>query len=144
MDFNIVNNVREESAIDDLENERKDREKMGGEAKQGDVIGSQVNSKSEAQKSKKWCLYELHQRQSCPFGEKCKFSHEVPENGQQIMDSWFKKCKKMNNNELSQLSNNLDINARNGGKLHHFLVNVIKEMISKEIIQRKQNPTSKA
>ena len=54
------------------------------------------------------------------------------------MKSWFDSHTTLDDGELITFSNNLTENAeKSNSKIHSFLTNVIKEMVSKEIELRK-------
>ena len=113
------------------------REETG--SKEARKPGHNVNMKKQSPSkfSKKWCYYELHEKGSCTYGEDCRFNHEVPKDGQDVMKSWFQDLGHMSNNKLRDLSANLSTNAeKTESKMHHFLANVIKEMIGKELKKR--------
>ena len=95
------------------------------------------HQKQSTDSSNKWCYYELYEKGSCKYGIKCNFCHDVPTNGKQIMKKWFNQQKKnlqLCNKDLLKWSTQLSSNLEGSeSAVHHFLVNVMKEMISKEI-----------
>ena len=106
---------------------------------QSNVLKDKEENISPKKKSKKWCFYELHEKHSCAYGKECRFSHDVPENGKDIMNSWFKNYTNLDDGDLIKLSSKLTENAeKSNSKIHSFLTNVIKEMVSKEIESRKE------
>ena len=82
--------------------------------------------KKRAKKPTRWCFYELNKKGSCEFGDNCNFSHNVPKNGPEILRNW---C---SNHIKHCTSNNVPLTVKGNSKIHHFLVNIMKEMISKE------------
>ena len=89
-------------------------------------IHDKDQQKKRVNKPDRWCFYELNEAGSCKFANACKFSHKVPENGSEILKSW---C----SNHIEQFrKNNVMSVARGNSKIQHFLVNIMKEMISKE------------
>ena len=104
--------------------------------KDGEVSNSSKLTKNR--KKGKWCYYELYEKKSCKFGDECRFRHDVPDNGKQIMQNWFDKQKQKVGNkrkDLVEWSTKLSERTKHKrSEIHHFLVNIMKELISKELL----------
>ena len=110
-------------------------DKEAHEKKEGEVTRTSELPKNR--KKGKWCYYELYEKKSCKFGDKCRFRHDVPDNGKQIMQKWFDRQKQKVGNkreDLVEWSTKLSGSTKNKtSEIHHFLVNIMKELISKEL-----------
>ena len=111
-----------ESAIEEYRVLSEWKEKMSPVKEES---GIKERKSQEFMKPMSTCFYELHEKDSCKYGKKCKFSHFLTPKSRNDPATWKYVRDKINNSKI----------VGDWNKPHHFLENIVKEMINKETIK---------